>query len=879
MSKIKELWCICHSHLDVGYTHPQPMLLELQGDYIEQAIALCKKTDGYPEESKFRWTCEATYPVEKWMEHADPADIGEFKRLVKEGRISVAALPVHTAPGMHAREMTRMLKDLDVLRDRLDAPIRTAINHDINGQPWTLSSILLDSHVNFYMTGINIHFGGIPFQRPTAFWWMAPDGRKLLSYVGEHYSLFSQFLFTYENSTAKMHEGLKEYAERLEKQNHPWEIALLTATNPPMYDNNAPDWHLPELIRQYNEEGHEFKIRIVTPEMFYQYLLEKGDGFPVCRGDWSDFWNFGWGSAAREGRVSRLAERALEKAAMLSCFHGKEDARTKAIREEAEQKNLIYNEHTWGASQAIADPHDYESQAQYIHKVKLAYEAADLAGYLLAKEVERLENNPYQANGMEGISVINPSSVTQRIPLEVPISWKKKERQLSGVRAKRYIPYIQEMEAKNYYADEPREFIGYAEVPPFSYRVIPFAQLEQYRLPGNSGRFVRLDGTLETPYYQIQFEESTGRILQIYSKKWARDLLDSENPWGFFELVRETIDPRFHKEERRTFFPRDVDLANRNISVWNYGWKGKYEGADEIVSWDLKLEHDKAEFIIQANYPGLKWVKQKITFYGDREEIDLKIKLYKLPVEKPEAFYLAFPLKLSDGWECVYNTAGQYVSLDEETLGNSSRGWFTVDNGVVLFDKNLCIGLASSEAPLIQAGGFHFGRELAAVPRNENPLLLAWLLNNYWDTNFVAAQQDVMEFSYRFYCKDRFEPSSMYREFQCEEKKGLIGAVILAESKTVTFAEASEEGVITSIYPAKEEGAVILQLKNQENHEKKIRIKLPLWGMFQTQKVDIQEIGVESIGDILEEKELVLKPQELLLLKAYPAGIRRNFTK
>ena len=140
-----------HSHLDVGYTHPQPMLLELQKDYIDQALELIDLTKDYPEETQFRWTVEGNYVLVKWLETADAKKVEKLKGYIKDGHICVTALPMHTTPGADAREMVSLLADLKELEKKLDTKINVAINHDVDGQPWTIGQLMLDSGVDFIL--------------------------------------------------------------------------------------------------------------------------------------------------------------------------------------------------------------------------------------------------------------------------------------------------------------------------------------------------------------------------------------------------------------------------------------------------------------------------------------------------------------------------------------------------------------------------------------------------------------------------------------------------------------------------------------------------------------------------------------------------------
>lgn len=843
MTKVKEVLVMHHSHLDVGYTHPQPALWELQHDYIDEAIDLCEQTADWDEACRFRWTCEVTAPVMRWLESSSSRQVERFGKLLGNGQICISAMNTHMTPLSTSEQMARTLYPIRQLRETFGIALNTAINHDINGQPWPLSQVLLDSGIDFYLTGINCHFGGIPLPRPSAFWWKSPDGRKLLSFLGEHYSIFTQVTKLWEHDLNQVAEGLDTYIRRIESEGYAHDFIYLTSTNIPMFDNTPPDHDLVHLIKTWNAEDRGLKIRFATPEMLWKRLhTVDQEAVPVHGGDWTDYWNFGASSSAAETRVNRRTKQVLTTTELLDAFCPASSPRLERLKQKAWESVNLYDEHTWGASASVTSPDSIYTAAQWTHKANYAYEGNSLAGYLFGKQMETFCGNALQSDEMKGLLLVNPTNATQVHDLRIDAGVMEKGRHLAADRY-RFL-------ARNEDARWDTDSYGLISMKPFSWKIIPFSELQK---ASDSDLIDVSDDRIETPFYRIRYDAKLGRLTEVYAKNLDWNIVDESSEWSLFQYVHESVDGLRAPAERASLYDRVIEKCNNSISCWNNDWPARRQGAFGLKSSAVERHSNGVSIVNVWDAPGVENLEQRITFFSHRPGIELTASFQKQDVRTPESIYFAFPLNLQKSWEAKYDSANMFIALDEQQLPGSCRDWITVDQTISIFDTAHGVTLACPDAPLVQVGDFNFGRESKAIQRDQNPLLLAWALNNYWDTNFRASQPGYVTLRYELSPFAQFDalnaveaglsamnPVDVWPVSHCSREQNGVFLDVAGKGLTATYVKKAEYG-----------NGVIVRLRNHTEHAVESTLTFPertVSSAFRTNDLEENQAALEMNG-------------------------------
>jgi hypothetical protein len=108
MPKIETIYLIHHSHTDVGYTHDQPIVWEMQTRFIDEAVLLAERYASHQSEGAFRWTVETTAVLKRWLAQAAPEQVERFVALERAGRIEVTGMFANITPLIDA-DLCRLL--------------------------------------------------------------------------------------------------------------------------------------------------------------------------------------------------------------------------------------------------------------------------------------------------------------------------------------------------------------------------------------------------------------------------------------------------------------------------------------------------------------------------------------------------------------------------------------------------------------------------------------------------------------------------------------------------------------------------------------------------------------------------------------------------
>lgn len=722
---IQEVLLVHHSHTDIGYTHPQPAVFELHRRFVETALDLADATAEARDDCRFRWTCEVTGTTRAWWNGASAPDRARFLAAVARGQFEVAALEWHLTPLADLRMLVRSLENVRFFRD-LGVPVRSAMNTDVNGVPWGLVDVLLDHGIDGFSMAINSHLGGPPSPRPGAFRWVSPDGRELLVWNGFQYWHAANVLMRMPQSVEAVAEAMPPVLAEIERRGYPFSFLPLQITNPHHPDNAAPDATLAAFVREWNDRNPAVRIRTILLSELFDRL--RRESLPRLSGDWTDYWNLGAGSSARETTVLAEGLRVLDAAHNAAAWPGRPERREREHLDRAHASLALYAEHTWGADCSIAAPESIETRLQWAIKSAFAYEGLAEARIVLRDALDRLAE---EAGGEAPTYLLYnslpiPVRTTVRLPvegLEWPLTPGVHHRQrldgaLAGIG-----------EASTRWVD--------VDLPALGYRTYPVAELP---LAGSEGLEAR-PGALASSRVAIEFDAKAGgvRSLRVDGVEYAGAVEGLrfgvpilERPSGgsrkeIMELDFSRLEPAegWRKDWARDTFPGRLTEASSHAA----------EGA---------VEHRQTFALENGDRLGVTY-----RLFANDPSVDVEAVLDSAGDARPYSLALPFTLPEAGDTAWHFDTAGALVEFDVEQLPDVARHYVTARRFVRMQTAQSALTVATPDLPLWKFGGMFFAPTSQLDPAARRPALLAWLANNYWEVNFLANQTGRTRFRFR----------------------------------------------------------------------------------------------------------------------------------
>ena len=764
-----EVWLLHHSHVDIGYTHVQTEVEQKHWQYFRQVIDLARMSADFPDGAPFKWNVEVLWAVDSYLKQASPEEREAFIEAVKKGWIGLDALYGNELTALcRPEELIRLVEYAQILRNRYEVTIDSAMITDVPGYTWGIVPVLAQSGVKYFSVGPNRgHRIGYTLSTwgDKPFYWESPCGKhKILCWVaGEGYSFFHRGRLDGER--------LFDYLSRLADSEYPYSMVQLRYSIGG--DNGPPDPDLSRFVKDWNAKYAYPKIIVATTsEMFHTFERRYGDTLSRIRGDFTPYWEDGAGSSARETAMNREAAERLVQAETLWAMLDPANYPAEQFY-EAWRNVILYDEHTWGAHCSISRPDSEFTKAQW--KIKQAFALnAEVQSYNLLNNA--LAKHRTTKKNVTAVDVFNTSSWTRTdlvtLPKSVTVPGDDiKDTDGRLVRSQRLSNGDLAFLAEN--------------VAPFSAKRFIFHS-DETSVSGNAtARRTQLsNGTIE-----LNVNDRTGAIQSLRCKKLNTEFVNRTTGLGlndyFYVAGRDPKDPQRNGAVR--------------ISIKEQG---------PLV----------ASLLIESDAPGCHKLTRELRLIDGIDRVDIINTIDKQKIYKQEGVHLAFDFNVPEGVMRM-DTPWAVVRPETDQLSGACKNYFTVQRWVDVSNADYGVTWATIDAPLVEVGAITNdprGKSVGWIKRIEpSTTLYSYVMNNYWETNYKAGQEGPTTFRYSITPHKTFDSGAAAR-FGIERSRPLV--VVPVDGKAPVRSSAlsvkPDSVIVTAFKPSADGKAKIMRLFN-----------------------------------------------------------------
>ena len=254
---------------------------------------------------------------------------------------------------------------------------------------------------------------------------------------------------------------------------------------------------------------------------------------------------------------------------------------------------------------------------------------------------------------------------------------------------------------------------------------------------------------VENERYRLTFDRQRGGILSWYDKKLAWEWVDQSAGYPFNGFVHEAVADRSHPWPRKLMF--DMLWLSDEVERprgWKPDWPVERSQPTEVLTHRVYQTPLGYRVVQQLRAPRCAGpLKQSVFLPNFADYIECET-WWEMGLEThPEATYILYPFNVP-GATARLDLGGQAIVAGLDQLPGVCRDYFTAQQWVDFSNEALGVTIALPENPMVQLGDFHFGHNQAEFTL-ERAMLLGWVTNNYWETNFRAHQPGRVHARYR----------------------------------------------------------------------------------------------------------------------------------